>query len=106
MRFTYEILQRIIHALTERMGPDPSCPLCHHNNWTVSDGPVFLSVEEKARRVPPSGGRSLPCVPITCIHCGNTHLVNLVTLGLGDLLLQGEGEEAGSLKAEEASAKR
>ncbi|MFC2069180.1 hypothetical protein ACFLTP_09290 [Chloroflexota bacterium] len=39
-------------------------------------------------------GPFLPCIPVTCTNCGNTHLLNLITLGLKDLVEKKEREKA------------
>lgn len=81
-------LQRIIQAVQER-APGATCPFCRTNSFTLAEGSVQMTV------VPfhfPGGlplrfgGPTMPCAVLVCQRCGNTILLNLMTLGLGDLL--------------------
>ncbi len=87
MKFTQETANRIVAKLNALM-PSMKCPLCGTDDWIVASGYVFLTVHEETwsviRRMSNAG--ELPCVAITCKVCGNTHLLNLLQLGLGDLL--------------------
>lgn len=59
---------------------DPPCPVCRHNDWHVSDR-TFQLLDFPAER-PPIAEASLPVLPITCSHCGNTFFLNALVLGL------------------------
>lgn len=59
------------------------CPLCGNLKWTLVDGFVYLTLQQDFAGVYIGGSGGLPSVAIVCTNCGNTHLLNLVTLGLG-----------------------
>jgi len=82
-RFTEEVRSEIWDALNKRRRLP--CPLCETNDWTLADGFLPLALQEDfyTHRV---GGPALPCVALVCNHCGNTHLINLLTIGLGYLV--------------------
>jgi RNase P subunit RPR2 len=88
MRWSQDVASKIIAKLNQVL-PNMKCPLCHTDDWIVASGYVFLSAYEHPssmmRELYRKGGE-LPCVAITCKVCGNTHLMNLLQLGLGDLL--------------------
>jgi len=74
-----EITQRIIEALKAKMGI-PKCPLCGNNSWKVEGGYIVLPLSPNPTQVI-IGGTVYPIIPIFCGHCGNTQLINLLTLG-------------------------
>ena len=74
-----EIRERIIAALKAK-APNPKCPLCQHTEWGVPAYYMSLAVSSNVNEIR-LGGRILPLVPVNCANCGNTHLVNLFTLG-------------------------
>ena len=76
-----EIQERIIKALEAKMGKAaPKCPICGHNHWSVGNRYVVLSVSKNPKQVT-IGGENYPLIPLVCSNCGNTHLLNLLTLG-------------------------
>jgi hypothetical protein len=77
---------RIIRAIYDRV-PLAKCSFCHAENFTLADGFVRLDLSEFRSSVIKIGGvPSLPTVALICQKCGNTMLLNLMILGLGDLL--------------------
>lgn len=86
MKYSEEVGARIIARLNQ-VAPNLKCPLCQTDNWVIANGYVFLPVHQHSFAFLRGGGSGeLPCAAITCKVCGNTHLLNLVMLGLGDLL--------------------
>ena len=79
-----EARDEIIAALNERIRIT-ACPLCGTNGWTLADGFAPLALQESffGFRV---GGPVLPCVALVCNNCGNTHLINLLNIGLRHLV--------------------
>jgi hypothetical protein len=85
MFFTPALQKEIIKAFNAQASVS-YCNLCQNKNFTVADGfatielhdayPTFLSSGTK-------GDRSIPCAVLVCTKCGNTFLVNLLTLGFG-----------------------
>ena len=87
MKFSPEVEQRIIAALAERM-PNRTlgaCSLCKTARWELQQGYVVLSATDDPQRLF-LGGSTLPCAVLICVNCGNTHLLNLLMLGLDALL--------------------
>lgn len=82
-------------ALSARLKGDVRCTLCGRAEWVV--GPEFVLLPLQANPFDGAvqiGGPSLPLMPMTCAHCGNTHLLNLIALGLDDpqtLRVEGNG---------------
>jgi hypothetical protein len=77
---------RLSEALQRRRLPNP-CAVCGWQTWTLLGGYVNLQMV----RIP---GKLhlvevMPCAAMVCENCGNTHLLNLIQLGLGDLVGRG-----------------
>lgn len=90
MRLTRETKKRILAAIKQRVPDAGACPLCRSPHWTLAEGLVFLVLQEQPAGQEPAvpvslGGSGLPCAAIICTNCGNTHLLNLLTLGLAEL---------------------
>jgi hypothetical protein len=103
MAFTPEQSERILARVRERTGPEPGtsirdCPICGHSEWGLQQGGVvFLILQSPdAGGSLVLGGPTLPSVALVCGRCGNTQLLNLLVLGLGDLLKKPEPVEAES----------
>lgn len=79
--------QRIIKAITERVPNMAACSVCRTRNFTLGEGLVRLDLSElHSSTIRIGGGPSLPSVVLVCQNCGNTILLNLIVLGLQDLL--------------------
>jgi hypothetical protein len=86
MRFTQEVSERIADRINQ-VAAGARCPLCQTAQFTVADGffvaplrdmyPSFFKTE---------GEKGIPCAALVCNTCGNTFFINLITIGLGDLL--------------------
>jgi hypothetical protein len=95
LAFSEEETKRVLAAIQQRVPEVASCPVCGQRDWTLADGLVRLTLQEK-RGVVVLGGRNMPCVALTCKRCGNTLLLNVIVLGLRDLATEkGEPEEKG-----------
>jgi hypothetical protein len=70
--------QRIIERLIEKGGRDPQCPICHQKVFAIG-AYVHLAVSSDASVA--QLGRSMPCVTVMCMTCGNVLLVSLLALG-------------------------
>jgi len=89
-RFTVKQQQIIGDAIKKKL-KNYKCVLCENTNWNLEPFMVNISVTSNlASRL---GGEILPLVPITCTNCGNTHFLNLVTLGLLDIVKEGMEEK-------------
>lgn len=82
--FTQEQKERIISALKERAPQAGACPVCHRTQWTISEGMVYLTIQQQTRSIN-IGGPGYPMAAIICTNCGNTQFLNLIVLGLKDM---------------------
>ncbi len=85
MSFSEEDRAKIVAAITKRVPKIGVCPICGNPDWQFQDGFIRIVVQKDIRNIS-LGGQNYPCVVIICKNCGNTHLLNLITLGLGDLI--------------------
>ena len=92
MAFTNEEHERIMAALKERAPKPGNCTICGNDDWEVSDEFVALVPQGNTKKLKLTGA-FLPFVLATCSNCGNTHLINLITLGLRDLFEERKEEK-------------
>jgi transcription elongation factor Elf1 len=86
MAISREKQDKIIQALDGRLKGSLTCPLCGAQKWTIADGFVLVALEDDGSVAFHLGGPRLPSAAIICDNCGNTHLINLIKLNLGNLL--------------------
>lgn len=86
MEFTTEVRDKIIQKLNEQQ-LYPSCPRCapRSSTWTLVDGYVALPIQKNFRSFN-TFGQTLPCIALVCNNCGNTQLINLISIGLRELI--------------------
>ena len=84
MPLTPEQKQKIAAALSARVLGPSVCPICHTQNWSIGDDLVKIPLQPDAA-VMALGGPAYPLIPLVCSRCGNTHLLNVLVLGVGDL---------------------
>jgi hypothetical protein len=85
-RLTPEETQLILDRFRERVPQLGICPICHSPKWTLNPhGIVFLPMQTDLDNVSLSGP-GLPLAVISCTNCGNTHLINVLILGLPGFL--------------------
>ncbi len=76
--------QLIMDTINRRLSPRSLlCPISGDSNWAVESYIAALPATDTPSQI--SIGH-FPLAVITCTTCGYTHLVNLVELGLGDVL--------------------
>jgi hypothetical protein len=85
MAWSQQQSQRIIDAIERKFDPMPRCSACSQSEWTLANGAVALLLSESPQLYH-VGGPTLPCAALVCNFCGNTLLLNLLRLGVGDLL--------------------
>jgi hypothetical protein len=99
--FTAEELVRINAAIQEKAGGYKPCHVCGTTTWIVYPGLVPLTIQLKGPIVGTEEtivGTS--CVMLVCQKCGNTILLNVFILGLGDLFgVKSRGQEQAEQKA-------
>jgi hypothetical protein len=76
-----EILDRITGLLAEKTGGPKPCVVCGQTNWITPDKFMRIPAAKSPSDISQGGG-SFPFQPIICGHCGNTHLINLLVLGI------------------------
>jgi hypothetical protein len=76
-----EILDEIAERLNQR-GVRGNCPLCGQIQWIVGAYAPLSASNSPAKLT--LGGPVYPLISVFCGNCGNTHLVNLLTLGFTD----------------------
>jgi hypothetical protein len=101
MSFTAEQRRQIAENIARKAPTIGACFLCGTRQWQLGDGIVNLMLSDQAGDELVSSGRVLPSIPLLCTNCGNTVLLNVFTIGLGDLLgvqsskAQGEAHDTG-----------
>jgi hypothetical protein len=87
MKYSKDVVNRIFDALSKRIpeGKMRPCSLCGTIDWLLGQGYVMISTQDDPTGVA-LGGSAIPCVAVVCKNCGNTHFINLLQIGLGDLL--------------------
>ncbi|MFC1984992.1 hypothetical protein ACFLUW_01140 [Chloroflexota bacterium] len=99
MAFTKDEQKLILAALEKKVPKPENCPICGNENWNVGDSMVALVVQGNAKKLNITGP-IMPCIPVTCANCGNTHLLNLIGLGLRDLVEEKKREKIAEEKVE------
>lgn len=81
-----EVYKRLQDALKAK-GVARPCAVCGNPTWTIGPAYVVLPALKDPRSLALShaGLESYPLFPINCNNCGNTHFLNLLVLGIGDL---------------------
>ena len=106
MAFTQEELERIVAVLREKAPNPGNCTICGNDNWEVGEEFIALVLQGDAKSLKLAGS-FLPCIPVTCSKCGNTHLLNLITLGLRDLVEKKEEKRVeAKMEVEKKGAKK
>lgn len=88
MPFTDEQRRHIAAAISEKRSkgaPPMVCPVCFTSNWTIGEGMVRLVIQDDPSEITLEGP-SYPMVPLLCQNCGNTYLLNVFVLGIGELM--------------------
>jgi hypothetical protein len=67
-----------------------ACPYCGRDTLQLAEGfIIFSSVRDLSSNYGEailSGGPALPCLALVCNNCGNTVFLNVIALGLRDML--------------------
>lgn len=87
MFFTEEQRKEVIDTIRGKAPSFGPCVICGHTVWVLQDGFVMPALQDEVG-VMRLGGTTLPSIAITCQHCGNTHMLNVIVLGLRHLLEQ------------------
>jgi hypothetical protein len=70
---------RLMKAINARWR-NVSCEVCHSNAWTINPSLFYLSAYSGPNII--IGGPRVPLVCVSCTVCGNTKLLNAISLGL------------------------
>lgn len=78
--------ERFLQFLQEKW-EQQICPLCQHNEWTISEN-IYELREYRGKNGYLLDGKIpvpiVPLIPITCDYCGNTILINALLAGVID----------------------
>jgi hypothetical protein len=80
-----EIQKLILDAIRAKVPNQGPCSFCGTGTFTLTEGYLSLDVTNSAVKGSPAT-TYLPSVALCCTNCGNTVLLNLIRLGLGDLI--------------------
>ena len=83
MKFTKAAAEKILAALNKQGAPK-ICALCGKGPWALADAFYFLTAHQEMPNIS-VGKPGMPLVAMVCQNCGNTALINLLTLDLGEL---------------------
>lgn len=79
--------RRIANVISSRI-PNLACPMCHRNNFIITDGYFNSSINANLQSMV-LGGASIPSIGIVCANCG---FISHHALGVLGLLNQNEGK--------------
>lgn len=75
------------------------CPMCGGRHWSVDEKIIMTPIQLNADRSYKFDGKIVPIVPVMCVNCGNTVLINPLVVDAIDKLDDGfEEEESGNSK--------
>jgi hypothetical protein len=90
--FSEKDRENILAALKNKAASYAKCPSCGESDWGLSDGYFFFTMQ-KLKEPAISKRPGLPCIAVLCNHCGNTQFLNMLILGLGEMLGEKKVEE-------------
>jgi hypothetical protein len=79
-----EIFAKIQGLLAEKTGGSKPCVVCGQNRWIIVDKYVRFAVTRDPNLYFTDEKSGFPFQPLVCSTCGNTHFINLLTLGFSD----------------------
>ena len=91
--------EEIVSALNAR-APQLECPMCHEKSFTIVDGYVLFSLQEKTNRMTLGPSTFLPSVSIVCNKCG---FISFHALGALELLPQEKTQSTNDALADSAA---
>ena len=112
MKWSDKARTEIIGALLERLPGKKlgACSVCGTTRWQLQE--AFIAIEASTemgliqqvdeKRLQHSDDRVFPSAALMCANCGNTHLLNLGVLGLGNLFAEPEEKAADKIDASPA----
>jgi hypothetical protein len=88
MKYSKEVYERILAALSARLPGKKlgNCSICGELKWNIASTFVAITTTEEPHQVT-LGPKIWPCVILYCTNCGNSHFLNVVALGLEELLV-------------------
>lgn len=78
-RLSREQVDQALRWFFERIGEQPDCPMCGHQDWEL---PPFIGAIRIGGEL--IGGKSFPVVSLICHHCGHQLFFNAVVMGLAE----------------------
>ena len=80
----YTDINQLIEHLKKHWGEDRKCPFCGNTGWSVSNVICELRQHQRTFSAKATDGTIFPVIPVTCIKCGNTVLINAIIANLFD----------------------
>jgi hypothetical protein len=81
MKFDQESKQKIAKEI-EAKGALKPCGRCGHQNFSLLDGFVSLTLSQEVSNNLVIGGPSVPCAVVACSNCGHIDFHAIGSLGL------------------------
>lgn len=78
MQLTEEQQSIVVGKLNQLWTNKRECLVCNNDKWTVSDKIFEIKQFSDESKIE---GRKIPIITVTCSKCGNTILLNALTLG-------------------------
>ena len=66
--------EKLIQLLKSKWQEQQPCPMCKKGEWSVQD--KIFELREFRKEGLNVGSPIMPVIPITCLNCGNTVLIN------------------------------
>jgi hypothetical protein len=91
--FTEEQENKIYAALKEKAPIPGPCPICGNRTWALQgSGFIFMALQKGLGNIS-LGGPGIPFIALHCAKCGNTMFLNILVLGLRDMVEQTKPEK-------------
>ena len=88
-----DMADRINKVLEARDAKEQKCPTCQSkDSYVLLERYLLLNVTDSGDPKTAKVAGSLPLIPLTCSRCGNTQLLNVFVLGVGNDFFKGDAE--------------
>ena len=85
MSLSTDQLKKIVEVLETKLKVG-TCPGCGEKDWSLVNDLTNLVLQPNPQGPLMLGGRSMPCIVLTCKVCGNTQFYNAILLGVSDIV--------------------
>lgn len=89
MTLDANVLARIQEVVQARVRSWAPCAICGQpSTWKYTDGLSAIAVSDDLSLPAGQGPRRMPFITVFCSNCGNTIFLNLLAMGLQDLVAE------------------